>query len=131
MQKHVRMIFGLAIGLAFALTTTLAEASPLGPDGEPGRAHPGKFVWFDLATDDQAGARAFYGTVFGWRFRPVEGASSSYTLIEHEGGKVGGMFLQSRPPGASVGPRCWRLCPSPIRPRADLLDGNLARGGRR
>lgn len=88
-----------------AAASAIACASALGPDGEAGRFHPGKFVWFDLATDDLPGARAFYGAVFGWDFRAVDGAPASYTLIEHEGGKVGGVFRQARPPGAPVGSR--------------------------
>ena len=94
-----------AMGAAAAIAATLAYASPLGPDGFPGRSHPGKFVWFDLATEDPAGARAFYGAVFGWRFRSVDNALPSYTLIEDAVGKVGGMFRHSRPPGATVGSR--------------------------
>ncbi len=80
----------------------LARASPLGPDGEPGRTHPEKFIWFDLATDDPEGAPAFYGWVFGWQFQAVANAPISYTLIEHDGTKVGGMF----PPFAAG--RCAR-----------------------
>ena len=99
----------LAMGVLLALSSVLAHPAPLGPDGELGRACPGKFIWFDLATEDPAGARAFYGAVFGWQFRPVDKAPASYTLIEHAGGKVGGMFRQSRPPGAPVGSRWLAL----------------------
>jgi predicted enzyme related to lactoylglutathione lyase len=82
-----------------------AAAGPLGPDGVPGQAYPGKFVWVDLATEDPAAAQAFYGKVFGWRFKPAAGAPASYTLIEDATGKVGGMFRQARPAGAAVGSR--------------------------
>jgi len=95
--------FGTGILLLFAWA--FACASPLGPDGEPGRFHPGKFVWFDLATDDPDGARAFYGAVFGWRFQPVAKAPASYALIDDGGTKIGGMFRQARPAGAPVGSR--------------------------
>jgi predicted enzyme related to lactoylglutathione lyase len=88
---------------AFAFAAC-AAASPLGPDGSPGRTLPGKFIWFDLATEDPAGARVFYGSVFGWKFREA-GGPSSYTLIEQAGGKVGGLFKATRPPGATVGAR--------------------------
>jgi predicted enzyme related to lactoylglutathione lyase len=83
----------------------IAAASPLGPDGEPGRMHPGKFTWLELATEDPGAARAFYGAVFGWRFRTAEGAPSPYEIIEGPAGKVGGMFRRARPPGAPVGSR--------------------------
>ena len=101
------------IGILAALASAAACASPLGPDGVPGQTHPGRFIWYDLATDDPAGARAFYGAVFGWRFRPVEGARASYTLIEDATGKVGGMFRQARPVDAPVGSRWLGLISVP------------------
>ena len=122
------MISRLAVAAVFALLSTLAQASPLGPDGESGRFYPGKFVWFDLATEDLAGARAFYGAVFDWQFRPVENAPASYTLIEHEGGKIGGMFRHTRPPGAQVGSRWLALMSVPDAARA--ADQAAASGGK-
>jgi hypothetical protein len=115
-------------GIFFALASACAMGSPLGPDGEPGRTHPGKFIWFDLATDDPAGARAFYGAVFGWQFLPVEKAPASYTLIERAGVKVGGMFRQARPAGAPVGSR-WLALMSVADP-AKTADQVRQRGGK-
>jgi len=103
------MIRFFAAWVVLAVASALAQASPLGPDGEPGRMLPGKFIWFDLATDDPAGARAFYGAVFGWRFREIDRKPTPYTLIEHGAGKVGGMFRQARPQGAPVGSRWLSL----------------------
>ena len=73
------------VNRAFALLVLLmhvacASASALGPDGA-GPYLPGKFVWIDLATEDPARAREFYGAVFGWTFREAGG----YTLIEAQG----------------------------------------------
>ena len=106
------------VSLLITLACTLAGAGPLGPDGERGRAHTGKFVWYDLATEDLAAAKAFYGTVFGWTFRPVPGAPASYALIEIGGAKVGGIFRQPRPPGAVVGSRWLALLSVPDAARA-------------
>ena len=86
-----------------------AAAAPLGPDGTAGRSFPGKFSWFDLATDDPAGARTFYGAVFGWTFSPVKDAPASYTLIRNEAGKVGGLFRHARPKDAKSGARWLSL----------------------
>ena len=61
----------LAVAVALALNASAAIASPLGPDGAAGRTLTGKFVWFDLATENPDAARAFYGAVFGWKFRDV------------------------------------------------------------
>jgi predicted enzyme related to lactoylglutathione lyase len=103
------MVRSLKLAVALALYVAVAAASPLGPDGTPGRAFPGKFIWYDLATENPEGARAFYGAVFGWKFREVPGAPASYTLIENASGKVGGLFRQARPQGATVGSRWLSL----------------------
>ena len=34
---------------------------------------PGKFVWFDLLTNDAAAAEKYYGGLFGWTFEVLEG----------------------------------------------------------
>jgi predicted enzyme related to lactoylglutathione lyase len=94
---------------AVALLAMGAMASPLGPDGAAGRSLPGKFVWLDLATENPASARAFYGAVFGWRFRDAAGVPASYALIENASGKVAGVFRHERPAGATVGARWLAL----------------------
>lgn len=116
----MRRLFTLAFALA--LLAAAAVGSPLGPDGVADHRLPGKFVWLDLATEDPASARAFYGAVFGWKFQDVEGAPASYALIENEAGKVGGMFRHARPPGAPVGARWLALIsvPDPDK-RAELV----------
>ena len=103
------MIRNAILAFTFALCASLSSASPLGPDGTPGRNFPGKFTWFDLATEDPQGARAFYGEVFGWKFRDAPGLPSSYALIENGGVKIGGVFRHSRPPGGKVGARWLSL----------------------
>jgi hypothetical protein len=106
------MVWRLMLAMLFALASSLAHTAPLGPDGAPGRVYPGKFIWFDLATENPAGARSFYGAVFGWRFREVGGAPAGYTLIENANGKVGGLFRHTRPAGALVGSRWLSLISS-------------------
>jgi len=98
------MILRLA-ALALTLAASVANAGALGPDGVPGRPLPGKFIWFDLATDNLPAARAFYREVFGWNFREVVGAPAGYTVIENGKDKLGGMLEMARPPGARVGAR--------------------------
>jgi len=93
------------LAAAFVLAALGAAASPLGPDGAPGTRLPGKFVWYDLATEDPAASRAFYGAVFGWKFSDPPDAPASYAIIENAGAKVGGIFRRVRPAGARVGAR--------------------------
>jgi len=90
---------------ALAAWPLLTCAATLGPDGVAGERHAGKFVWLDLATEDPAAARAFYGAVFGWRFHGADGAPATYEIIEGPAGKVGGLFKRARPTGAPVGSR--------------------------
>lgn len=92
-----------------ACTASWAQTPTPAPIGQPGHRYPGRFIWFDLATDDPGGARAFYGAVFGWRFQPVAAAPADYTLIENDAGRVGGLFRQARPSGAPVGSRWLSL----------------------
>jgi predicted enzyme related to lactoylglutathione lyase len=86
-----------------ALASALAHAGPLGPDGTPGISLPGKFIWFDLATENVAAARVFYAAVFGWKFEEVPGGPAEYTMIRNASGKVGGMFRKQRPRDARAG----------------------------
>jgi predicted enzyme related to lactoylglutathione lyase len=63
--------------------------------------HPGRFVWFDLVTDDLDEAQRFYGAIFGWRFQTVGPSPGRYTLIENGGDRIGGMFVRPPPAGAT------------------------------
>ena len=77
------------------------------------RYYPGKFVWFDLVTDDPAALRQFYGAVFGWQFSTVGKPPASYALIENAGDSIGGMFYHARPAGASSSARWLSLISVP------------------
>jgi len=96
MTRLATAILGLLLG-------AIAHAGPLGPDGTPGTTLPGKFTWFDLATENVAAARVFYGAVFGWKYEEVPGGPAEYTIIRNSQGKVGGMFRKQRPRDARAG----------------------------
>jgi predicted enzyme related to lactoylglutathione lyase len=117
----------LLLAIAAVLVSAAAAASPLGPDGTPGQRFPGRFVWFDLATENPAGARAFYGAVFGWKFREAPGAPRAYTIAENAAGKVAGIFEQRRPAGGKVGARWLSLMSVPDAAKA--ASTVRARGG--
>jgi hypothetical protein len=48
---------------------------------------PGSLFWTELYTTDAAGAKEFYGEVFGWQFgdTPMPGGGGAYTLITPAG----------------------------------------------
>jgi predicted enzyme related to lactoylglutathione lyase len=58
-----------------------------------GLVTPGKFVWVDLVTPDVAGAKSFYGALFGWNFRDGE----RYTLVLRDGKPIAGIVLARDP----------------------------------
>ncbi len=54
-------------------------------------------AWFEVATDDAAGAQEFYGELFGWTFAADPDAAAGgmdYRLISYPGGErpAGGVF---------------------------------------
>ena len=58
-------------------------------DGPTDARHPGKFVWFDLLTEDPAAAERFYAGVFGWTFE--DSGARGYRLIRSGGLAIGGL----------------------------------------
>jgi len=63
----------------------------------------GKFVWFDLATTELDKQKAFYGNVFGWKFRTISNTDDMYTLVSNGEQDVAGMFSIKPREGAPVG----------------------------
>lgn len=53
--------------------------------------HIGRFVWFDLLTEDMKVAQNFYTELFGWRFSAAEG-TPDYTIIYSGDKPIGGML---------------------------------------
>lgn len=88
---------GIVVSAACASTTP----RPLPPVTEPptGLVTPGRFVWVDLVTEDVAGAKAFYGPLFGWSFDGSEGPDG-YVRVLQEGTPIAGMVTLERPAGA-------------------------------
>ena len=58
--------------------------------------HFGKFVWFDLVTDDVPAAMNFYGSLFGWEFDGGQRKDPVFTLIKLNGKSIGGIVYHER-----------------------------------
>lgn len=71
-------------------------------------ARPGDFCWFELATTDQAAARRFYETLFGWSGADMPiGPSEMYTIFRL-GGRDAGAVYTMRPEQRAQGiPPNW------------------------
>src|SRR5690349_9383456 len=66
------------------------------PQGRP--AGVGSFCWNELMTRDVPGARAFYGSLFGWKVEEMDmGPAGKYTLWQRGKDGVGGCMAM--PPG--------------------------------
>jgi predicted enzyme related to lactoylglutathione lyase len=62
----------------------------------------GKFVWFDLITDDLPAVRKFYGTLLGWEFTDVTRFGQPYVLARNYGRLVGGFVPVAPAPKQEV-----------------------------
>lgn len=71
------------------------------------RAH-GTFCWSNLATSDLAGARRFYGSLFGWRYQEMTMDDGTvYVIAALPSGDACGLSAQM-PKQTQVGERpCW------------------------
>jgi predicted enzyme related to lactoylglutathione lyase len=69
----------------------------------------GTFSWADLATTDVAGAKDFYGRLFGWEPEDRVGGAGIYTMLRLDGDAVAGLFGQTEAQRAADVPPRW-LC---------------------
>ncbi len=76
--------------------------------GERGEYMAGTFSWSDLATSDQAGAKAFYGALLGWEAEDMPVGDGAYYSMQLVGGKrvaaIAGQPQQQRDAGV---PPSW------------------------
>ena len=64
--------------------------------GERTSYAPGTFCWADLATTDAAGAKAFYGELFGWEGEDMPaGEAGTYTMLRLGGREVCALYERS------------------------------------
>jgi predicted enzyme related to lactoylglutathione lyase len=61
--------------------------------GKRERYERGAFCWVDLATTDPAGAKAFYGELFGWEAEDMPaGEAGTYTMLRLGGDEVCALY---------------------------------------
>jgi uncharacterized protein len=128
-QRLTQLAASLVLGLA-AMGTGVAAPIELPPLVQPASSerHPGKVIWADLVTPDLAGAKRFYGALFGWSFRDIPGDERNFSLAILDGEPVGGLIQRAMQPGAPRQPN-WLIFISV----ADVSEAQrlvLARGGK-
>jgi predicted enzyme related to lactoylglutathione lyase len=103
--RQVLMQWGLgticAVAVMVAGTAVAADAPranairfELPPLVQPATSehHPGKVIWADLVTPDLAGAKRFYGSLFGWTFNDIHTGDAEYSVALHDGEPMGGLL---------------------------------------
>jgi uncharacterized protein len=97
----------LLLAAALTLAPLAAGVLVLPPvnDSTTGIALTGKFVWFDLVTDQIDASRRFYADLFGWNIQQVGAAPERYSVVTHGGRRIAGMLQRQPPRGASGGAR--------------------------
>jgi uncharacterized protein len=71
---------------------------------------PGGIAWNELNTRDLAGAKDFYGAVFGWDFDESTPGEGQYAMIVLDGRAVGGLFdLESHGEVPEQVPPHWQV----------------------
>ncbi|MBS1131191.1 MAG: hypothetical protein H6R16_2193 [Proteobacteria bacterium] len=128
-QYLTQLVASMVIGIA-AIGIGVAAPLELPPLVQPasGERHPGKVIWVDLVTPDLAGAKRFYGALFGWSFQDVPGDEKNFSLAMLNGEPVGGLIQRAMQPGAPRQPN-WLTFISVV----DVTEAQrvvLARGGK-
>jgi len=68
----------------------------------------GTFNWPELATRDQAGAKKFYGALFGWQFNDTDmGPQGVYTIFTSEGKDVAALYTMDAGQSKTGMPPYW------------------------
>ena len=52
----------------------------------------GRFVWYDLMTNDPKAAQDFYGQLIGWGTQEFEGGDQPYTMWTNKETPLGGVM---------------------------------------
>jgi len=71
---------------------------------------PGSFCWIELATTDQAAAKTFYSSLFGWKPNDFPmGPDGSHTIFQLEGRDAGAAFGMNAAMRSQGVPPHWAL----------------------
>jgi len=125
-----RWSLGVLASIAMMATAAAAPTFVLPPLFQPASSehHEGKVIWADLVTPDVAGAKRFYGELFGWTFNDIHTGSGGYSVALLDGRPAGGLFQRAMPAGERRQP-AWLTFIS-VRDVAAAERHILAQGGK-
>jgi predicted enzyme related to lactoylglutathione lyase len=90
MIRNLLLLFFLLF-IVYSCSPDLLIVPPVNPT-PTGEFHSGKFIWWDLMTDDIPAVKKFYSELFGWTYMDVADGTKDYVIILHEGKPIAGMF---------------------------------------
>lgn len=92
--KLAGLMAGLAIAIAACTTTTGPDLSGMTFSDEP---LTGKFVWYDLVTEDLDASKRFYAELFGWTFEEARGRGGRPYVAARDGDTFVAGLLEIEP----------------------------------
>jgi predicted enzyme related to lactoylglutathione lyase len=98
-RRRLRSAAFWGLILCLLIVTACAGQRPTIPAVTPnptGTYHIGKFIWFDLLTDDVPAVKAFYSELFGWEFEGRQEDVSSFATIKKDGRPIGSVIYLER-----------------------------------
>lgn len=100
-RRYVPHSFLGALGSIAMMAATLAAPVELPSLVQPpsNEHYRGKIIWVDLVTPDLAGAKRFYGGLFGWTFQDFSLGGAAYCVAVLNGRPIGGLLQRK------IGPR--------------------------
>ncbi len=95
MMRNRFLLAALLVAVQFGLGACTKPIVPPVTSPPTETQQVGKFVWFDLLTEELVETEKFYSDLFGWSFEKLEGRSD-YWLIRHEDELIGGIFYTAK-----------------------------------
>lgn len=95
-------IRGLSVVTLLIAAACAGQSATVSTPAPTPNIHTGKFIWHDLATDDLAAARHFYGALLGWEFEDLQRLGRPYVVARFGGRRVGGLVAVAADPEQEV-----------------------------
>ncbi len=91
---NMKRLILLSVLISFAACTSTQLAVPPVTTTPTNDYKVGKFIWYDLLTNDVLAVKTFYGGLFGWEFEGEERVDAEYTIIKQNGIPIGGIVYR-------------------------------------